>query len=137
MKILLETRCDFEQTIWLHTDEICTYRINSSNIFENWMIVLDKYSIMISQMYHNDGVFINTIFSFLLKLKSEAESLYYKQLHTRLLNRVKQFLLHQKIDNIYLYDCDPRIKEYLDIECFSYTIFTTRWDLVKEVMKNI
>lgn len=135
MKILLETNCLIEQYVEKESDNTWTYRINNENMFDNWMIVLDKYASIIAQMHYKEWLFINTIFSFLLKLKKEGQSLYYKQLHTRLVARVRNFMAVNNIDRILLHDHDDEIQEYLDIECFDYIIFDNREDLISHVIR--
>jgi len=137
MKILLETNSLIEKHIAKETDKIRMFRVNNDSMFSNWMIVLDKYTSIISQIYYKDWLFINTIFSFLLKLKKEWQSLYYKQLHTRLVFRVRCFMEKQRINNVLLFNPNEEIREYLDIECFNYIIFESKSALINYIIKNI
>ena len=135
MKIIIETRVDINYALERSDKYIWIYNVNIEDIFNNWKIVLDKYSTIIHQMYSWDGVFINTIFSFLLKLKTESTSLQCKKLHTKLLERTKCFI---KANDclIYLYEANPDVKEYLEIECIDYLEFDNSKWLISSVKNN-
>lgn len=135
MKIIIETRVDINYSLASSNDFINIYSINTEDIFECWTIVLDKYVSIIQQMFAGDWVFINTIFSFLLKLKTEGTSLNYKKLHTKLLQRTKEFIKANDII-IYLYEASPEIKEYLEVEFIDYVEHDNlRW-LISSVNNN-
>jgi hypothetical protein len=129
MKILIETRIEIDYQFRLDNDFIDLYRINIDNMFEHWIIVLDKYQTLVQQLYYGNWLFINTIFSFLLKLKTEGDSLYYKKLHTKLLEKTKKYLFEEKIE-VLIYEADPKIIEYLEIECINYTIIESMKELL-------
>lgn len=132
MKILLHTNYEIEKDISRCIDHINIYTVNLENLFDNGMVVLDKYSSLFMTLYKCDWIFINTIFSFLYKLNKEWDSLYYKQLHTKLLERVKNFLRKYNI-NVFLYACDREVQEYLDIQCIPYVIFDSKDLLISEL----
>jgi len=135
-KILLESKFNIEQEIGIETDLISIHRCNIDNMFDNWVIVLDKYAQILQQMHEGRWVFVNTIFSFLRKLENNWHWLYYKQLHTKLVCRIREYLKRNNF-KIYLYDCKPEIQEYLDIQCFDYELFDTRGNLVRSIINNI
>jgi len=131
-KILIETRVNIDQSFRLDNDFIDLYRVNIDNIFIKWVIVLDKYSAIVQQMYYGNWIFINTIFSFLLKLKTEGTSLYYKKLHTKLLEKTKRYIIEEWIE-VMLYEADPRVIEYLEVECIDYISAESIRDLFTKV----
>ena len=133
MKILLNTNSEIINDIRRITDDFNIYELNIDSMFDDWMIVLDKYSSLILQLYSCNGIFVNTIFSFLYKLKTEWFTLYHKQLHTKLLQRTRILLEIYNIQ-VFLYACDRELQEYLDIECISYTIFTDKTLLLSEIL---
>ena len=135
MRIILETEFKIDTEIKREIDS-SIYRVNNEDIFEDGNIVLDKYASIIRQLHYGDGIYINTIFSFLLKLKSDGRSLYYKQLHTRLLQRIRKFLEIHRVNTIYLYSCSPEMREYLSVECFEYTEFNSKEELIRAIKRN-
>ena len=136
MRILLNTDELIDDDIQNISEHIWIFSINSNNIFDDWIIVLDKYSLIIEQLFYKEWVFINTIFWFLLKLKTEGESLYYRQLHTKLLLRIRELMYHNPDILIYTYNISCEMQEYLDVECFNYTIFDNKKDLIKAIKLN-
>ena len=111
--------------------------INTDNMFDNWMVVLDKYSIIIQKLYYNKWVFINTIFSFLWKLKQQRNSVYYKQLHESLLHKTRVFMRQHGICAIFTYRCDKQIKKYLRDNNFLHYDFESLEELTTFMKYNI
>lgn len=132
MKVLIETMALLDNSIKLSNDNISIYRVNTDNIFDEDTIVLNKYSMIIQQMYYKDWVFINTIFSFLLKLKKGGQTIYYKKLHTKILEWFKEFLKHNKYI-IYVYEANQEIVDYLEEYCFEYTQINSSKELISKI----
>jgi len=135
MKVLIETTAFLDNSLLLSNDNINIYRVNTENIFNDNEIVLNKYSTIIQQMYYKDGVFINTIFSFLLNLKTNGKTLYYRKLHTKFLEWFKEFLKHNKYV-IYVYEVDMDILMYLEEYCFDYKVIQSDRELIS-IVNNI
>jgi len=135
MKILLITDLNIDDNLSKYLDDVRILRSNSDNIFEDWMIVLDKYSTLIEQLFYWNGIFINTIFSFLQKLKSQGESLYFRKLHTKLLERFRELLKHNPDIRIMTYRANCSLIEYLDVECFDYISFNDEESLIGVIKK--
>lgn len=132
MKVLLETQAFLDDSIRLSNDYIGVYRVNTSDIFKDSGIVFDKHTVIIQQLYYKDGVFINTIFSFLVNLKKNGKTLYYKKLHTKFLEWFKQFLKHNDYV-IYIYEVHSDIIDYLEEYCFDYYQIKSPKELISKI----
>jgi hypothetical protein len=65
-------------------------------------------------------------------LKTEAKTIYYKKLHTQLLNSVKTFL--KTLDyKIIVFEADPLVIEYLEIECIDYILVHNMEEALYEI----
>lgn len=136
MKILLYTSDNMITDIERLDDYIWIHEVNIDNIFDDWMIVLDKYASIVTKINFCDWVFVNTIFSFLYKLKKEWDTLYYKQLHTKLVQRTRSLIKHFDLQ-VFVYACNKDMQEYLDIECIPYTIFDSKKLLLSTIRDEV
>lgn len=142
MKVIIETQAHIEDVLMLHNDMLDIHSVNLEEIFKDSTIVLDKYTSIVKQLFQWRGVYINTIFSFLLtlqkhgqKLKSEWKSLYYLKLHTKLLERTKKFLWSGDF-LILVHEAHSDLLDYLETECINYTEVSSIKELVTEVNNN-
>lgn len=134
-KILIETNDNIDEHIERVSDLININRFNFNNLFEHWIVVLEKYALLFTQLHEWRWVFINTIFSFLLKLNSDGYWIYYKQLHNKFVVRFLNYIRDNNI-KIYLYQYDQETKDYLDVWWFEYQIFDTRGELIKAIVRE-
>lgn len=142
MKILIETQAYLEEPIKSANDLVEIHGVNLEDTFKKSMIVLDKYTLIVKQLFEWRGVYINTIFSFLLTLKQHGQnlknkwdSLYYLKLHTKLLERTKKFLWSGDFI-VLVYEAHSNLTDYLETECIDYREVSSIKELTSIVNNN-
>lgn len=124
-----------EEQLLLYDDSINFYSVDLTSLSESWENLLIKYWRIISQMYLNDWIFLNSLILLLAELNKNWSWVYWKRLHTQLVDRTKKFLKSNNC-KILAYQPNDEIKEYLDVYAFEYELINKPAKLASRI-KNI